>query len=164
MAIRGWVYVISNKAMPNLLKVGYSRKDPQLRAKELDHTGSPHPYIVEYDVLVIDPYIVEQRVHTELGFRAEGKEWFRCSVPEAIICIRNITGNDAMLENIRDSPSYSSGAIIEDGGTAQAECSSDPEGPATSYSVPKDPSTRKARFNNARALLRQELKERKNNL
>jgi hypothetical protein len=35
MAIRGWVYVIFNEAMPDLVKVGYSTKDPNLRAEEL---------------------------------------------------------------------------------------------------------------------------------
>ena len=28
MVIRGWVYVIVNRAMPNLVKIGYSTKDP----------------------------------------------------------------------------------------------------------------------------------------
>jgi T5orf172 domain len=49
MNIRGWVYIISNPAMPGLLKVGFSRKDPQLRALEHDTTGCPQPYSVKYD-------------------------------------------------------------------------------------------------------------------
>jgi hypothetical protein len=40
--MRGWIYVISNNSMPGLVKVGYSMKDPEERAKELDHTGTPH--------------------------------------------------------------------------------------------------------------------------
>ena len=43
--MKGWVYVISNQAMPDLVKVGFSTKDPTLRASELNHTGSPHPYV-----------------------------------------------------------------------------------------------------------------------
>jgi len=38
--MKGWVYVISNKAMSGLVKVGYSTKDPELRAAELSHTAS----------------------------------------------------------------------------------------------------------------------------
>ncbi|KFC76184.1 GIY-YIG nuclease family protein [Massilia sp. LC238] len=45
--MKGWVYVITNKAIPDLVKVGYSRKDPELRAAELNNTGAPHPYMVE---------------------------------------------------------------------------------------------------------------------
>ena len=65
--MNGWVYVISNKAMLGLVKVGYTTKDPELRADELNHTGSPYPYIVEYEVLIEDPYQVEQRVHRRLA-------------------------------------------------------------------------------------------------
>lgn len=88
MSVRGWVYVITNKAMPDLVKVGYSTKDPMLRAKELDGTGIPHAFEVVYDALVLGPREVEQKAHKVLvGFR-EGKEWFRCSVDVAVRAIR----------------------------------------------------------------------------
>ncbi len=45
--VRGWVYVITNAAMPGLVKVGYSLKDPSLRARGLGNTGAPHQYEVE---------------------------------------------------------------------------------------------------------------------
>lgn len=48
--VKGWVSVILNLLMPGLVKVGYSRRDPELRAKELHHPGSPHPYIVDYEM------------------------------------------------------------------------------------------------------------------
>lgn len=47
--MRGWVYIITNKSMPGLVKIGYTMKDPELRAAELYNTGSPHPYKVDYD-------------------------------------------------------------------------------------------------------------------
>ena len=62
MIVRGWDYIITNKSMPELLKVGFSTKDPLLRAKELSNTGSPQQYIVEYDALVLNPRGVEQLV------------------------------------------------------------------------------------------------------
>ncbi|WP_295427803.1 GIY-YIG nuclease family protein [uncultured Thiodictyon sp.] len=33
--MKGFVYVMSNKAMPGLVKIGYSTKHPELRAEEL---------------------------------------------------------------------------------------------------------------------------------
>ena len=103
MALRGWVYVMSNKAMPNLIKVGFSTKDPELRANELGkgNTGVPHPYNVIYDVLVQDPYQIEQQVHSKLSDKNEAKEWFRCSAIEAIKAIREVAGAGLILENIR---------------------------------------------------------------
>lgn len=71
--MKGWVYIITNKAMPKVLKVGYSTKDPELRANELHTTGVPHRYVVEYDALVEQPYKVEQRTHALLAFFNEKK-------------------------------------------------------------------------------------------
>jgi hypothetical protein len=64
--MRGWVYVITNKAMPDLLKVGFTLKDPNLRARELGSTGLPHPYVVDFEVLVMHPRKIEEKVHAEL--------------------------------------------------------------------------------------------------
>lgn len=88
MSIRGWVYVITNKAMPGLVKVGYSTKDPQLRAAELGGTGSPYPYEVEFDILVYEPREVEKCVHRALAEFREGKEWFRLTPHAAAVEIR----------------------------------------------------------------------------
>ena len=59
--MKGWVYVLSNKGKPGLVKVGYSSKDPDARAAELNSTADPHPHIVDYEVLVDDPYRHEQQ-------------------------------------------------------------------------------------------------------
>lgn len=67
MSIRGWVYVLSNKAMPGLVKVGYSTKDPVLRIDELSGTGLPYAFELEYDALVGEPRDVEQKVHKRLA-------------------------------------------------------------------------------------------------
>jgi len=88
MKTRGWVYIIVNQAMKNLIKIGYSNKDPLLRAIELESTGTPHKYQVVYDALVREPYIVEQIVHSKLKEFNESKEWFNCSIRVAIESIR----------------------------------------------------------------------------
>lgn len=65
--MKGWVYVISNKSMPELVKVGYSTKDPDLRAMELNNTGAPHPYTVNYELLIENPREIEQTVGFSLN-------------------------------------------------------------------------------------------------
>ena len=84
--------------MPELVKVGFSTKDPELRATELAHTGAPHPYVVEFDILVENPHEIEQRAHAELSKFHERKEWFRCSVDQAISAIQTVAGNSVLLE------------------------------------------------------------------
>lgn len=99
--MKGWVYVITNKGMPGLVKVGYSTKDPELRAAELNHTGSPHPYLVEYELLIDAPYQIEQKAHRLLAPKREAKEWFRCSPEEAVAAIKQIAGNGAITETYK---------------------------------------------------------------
>lgn len=71
--MKGWVYIISNKAMQGLVKVGFSTKDPELRAAELNHTGSPYSYVVEYEMLVEEPRQIEQQTHRLLFAKREPK-------------------------------------------------------------------------------------------
>lgn len=98
---KGFVYIISNKAMPGLFKVGYTLKDPALRAQELDSTGVPHPYLVEFEILVDDPYTLEQNVHSYLKEYNENKEWFRCNFDECVIAIHKCYRGKIYYEKIQ---------------------------------------------------------------
>jgi T5orf172 domain len=86
--MKGWIYIISNRSMVGLVKIGWSSKDPSMRAKELNNTGCPHSYQVEYEALLENPYNVEQAIHKHFKDIREGKEWFRCKVDEAVLAIR----------------------------------------------------------------------------
>jgi len=98
--MKGWIYVIPNRAMPGLVKIGYSIQDPVVRAEELDHTGSPHPYVVEYEMLTERPHQVEQEIHQALSTCCEGKEWFSCTLEESIVAIRKVAGRRAITETL----------------------------------------------------------------
>lgn len=99
--MKGWVYVISNQAMPGVVKVGYSTKDPELRASELNNTGAPHPYVVEYEALVEEPRDIEQRVHRRLSDHREGREWFRCSPEFAVSVIQTVIAGGTITESFK---------------------------------------------------------------
>jgi len=90
--LKGWVYVISNLAMPGLLKIGFSMKDPEGRAKELDSAGMPHPYVVEYAILVENPELAERESHMLLQKYLERKEWFRCEIELASAAVFKSAG------------------------------------------------------------------------
>ena len=98
--MRGWIYVFSEPAMPELVKVGFSMSDPAERARELFTTGVPQPYFVEYDALVLNPQPLESRAHRELDrFReTQSREWFRCSAGKAITTVRTLGVNEILLE------------------------------------------------------------------
>lgn len=96
--MKGYVYIISNKAMPGIFKIGFTLKDPALRAKELDSPGVPYPFIVEYEILVDEPYALEQHVHKALRSQREGKEWFRCDFSQAVQTIHSCYQGKVYLE------------------------------------------------------------------
>ncbi len=96
----GWVYILTNEAMPGLVKVGYTMKDPAIRAEELYKdsktgavTGVPMPFVVVYKALVVNPYQVEQAVHKELESKRinNNREFFKCELSETIAAIQQVT-------------------------------------------------------------------------
>lgn len=102
--MRGWVYVMTCRAMPELVKVGATTKDPFARAKELRGTSNPHRFEVEYDVLVQDPFLLERATHERLVYCREAGdgqaiEFFRCAVEEAVTAIRSLTRGGHISES-----------------------------------------------------------------
>lgn len=92
-----------------LLKVGYSLKDPAIRAKELENTGTPTKYIVRYEALVFAPRAVEQQVHRNLAEFNVGKEWFNCSLGDVVEEIYGVVDDPdgILIENFFDPPKSS---------------------------------------------------------
>jgi len=89
--MKGFVYVISNPSLPGLVKIGYSMKDPHLRAgNDFDPAGLPDDYVVEYHALVDDPREVEQQVHARLKDQRHKKEWFKVSAQIAVVNIESV--------------------------------------------------------------------------
>lgn len=99
--MKGWIYIITNKSMPNLVKVGYSTEDPEIKANALYSAAVPYPYVVEYDALVNEPSEIEQKTHEILEDYLENNEWFRCDVIKAVVAIREAAGDAIINESIK---------------------------------------------------------------
>lgn len=89
----GFIYVLANSAMPDMVKVGKTNRNPKERAGELSAaTGLPMPFIVVYEQLFSDCTEAEQFIHTYLankGFRiTNNREFFKAPVNEVIRAIR----------------------------------------------------------------------------
>ena len=88
----GRVYVLSNPAMPGLLKIGYTMNTVEGRVKELSiATGVPTKFNIEYQVECRDPAGLEAYAHTFFqNKRYNGnREFFSISVNDAINVLRN---------------------------------------------------------------------------
>jgi hypothetical protein len=81
----GYVYIISNPSLPDdLIKIGFTQRDPSERLKELDQAGLPTEYIEHYRIFTKDARQLEVRLHKHFAaqrFR-EDKEFFKVSPHE----------------------------------------------------------------------------------
>ena len=97
----GFVFVISNPAFPNLLKIGKSDRDPCVYIKrELETDGVPEPFLVEYYAFVVDHHEIEKQVHDYLKNikKNSNKGFFNCTVLEAINTIKKFASQTTKYE------------------------------------------------------------------
>lgn len=108
----GSIYVLSNAAMPGLLKIGFTQhSDTQTRVLQLSkQTAAPLPFILEFEYLVENPGQYEKLIHARLSHCrvAPDKEFFRVDLDSAEKIIRKIaTGTEELdvqkdLQNLVD--------------------------------------------------------------
>ncbi|MBE9159427.1 GIY-YIG nuclease family protein [Nodosilinea sp. LEGE 06152] len=104
-----FVYVLTNKSMPGLVKIGFSSWLPEDRAKSLYTTGVPEPFEVAYYTTTSWPKAVESKVHQLLNdYRVNpGREFFRVTVAQAINTVRYALVDAASINSWKDSGFYS---------------------------------------------------------
>jgi ribosomal protein S27E len=92
-----YLYLASNQSMPGLVKIGRTTTSPVQRMSELHSTGVPTPFELEFVAVVPNCTYAEQRAHSALrAYRvSRGREFFRCSVEEAV---RSIIGAIGQFE------------------------------------------------------------------
>jgi hypothetical protein len=104
----GWIYVLENGRMPNVLKIGFTKNSVQERVAELSSaTGVPVPFVCLFLCRVRNPAAVERSVHQKLASRNAGKEFFRISLNDAIIAIEDAAASQqAQLSEKWRHPQY----------------------------------------------------------
>lgn len=88
-----WVYVLSNPSMPGLLKVGYTKQFPDLRAYQLSTaTGVATPFRVEYSFKCHEGEFLETEIHRYLdSYRvSNNREFFNIELNEVIKIIEEL--------------------------------------------------------------------------
>ena len=90
------VYILTNEAMPGIIKIGWTDSAVEQRMKELDKTGTPLPFTCFYAKRVDDPRFVESKLHEAFDeFRIrENREFFRMSADQAKAALEIASGED----------------------------------------------------------------------
>lgn len=117
----GLVYLLSNPAMPGLVKIGMTeRKGVKSRMRELFSTGVPVPFECNYAGKVSNPKKVESALHQAFGpYRINPKrEFFEIEPDQAIVLLKLICTEDITPQFIKVIDSEDS--VSKDAGTRLA--------------------------------------------
>ncbi|MFB2685316.1 GIY-YIG nuclease family protein [Shewanella mangrovisoli] len=88
----GYVYILTNASMPDLIKIGKTARDSRERAKELSKTSVPTPFKVAFELFSFDYDVLEKNIHSELSdFRVNpNREFFRYPLDKAIALLQKL--------------------------------------------------------------------------
>ncbi len=123
----GQIYILSNRAKPDHLKIGKTTIQPVIRATQINSaTGVYDPFGLRWAVRVWDVADAERLIHRELReFRmTEKREFFHLNFHDAKRCIWSlldrmdlILREEGIIERIRITKSFDiSGSVIRDDG------------------------------------------------
>jgi hypothetical protein len=111
MADKGIVYIVTNRAMPGILKIGITKDNMKSRLNSLSNTSVPYSFDCEYACEIDDYEAVEKILHTTFqDFRVNpNREFFNVDKSRVIpllehFCIRDITDeiNTEINENFEE--------------------------------------------------------------
>lgn len=90
----GYVYILSNPSMPGLVKIGRTDRTPQDRLRELNTTGVPTPFALEFAGIAQDSVRSEAEIHRTLSERgvrtSANREFFVLPVADAVDLVREV--------------------------------------------------------------------------
>jgi hypothetical protein len=106
----GYIYILSNKAMPGIFKIGRSIKGGQARAKEIYRqggTGVPAPFKLEFEVFSNYHSAHEKIIHEKLAdFRINrAREFFEINICRAVECVLGAVVENEFGLHVGDSGS-----------------------------------------------------------
>ena len=95
-----YVYCMTNKSFnSDLVKIGWTKNDPNKRAQQLYTTGVPSPFTIEFVIKTQDGRALETRIHSYLSHCRvnNSREFFNINVQD----LRNIL-NEKMKLTLND--------------------------------------------------------------
>ena len=97
-----FIYVLSNEAMPNLVKIGITT-DINERMRQLYSTGVPLPFTCEFAGVVDKARDVEKALHFAFGQNRlhDRREFFEIEPSQAIVLLRLICEEEVNPDAIK---------------------------------------------------------------
>ena len=115
--MEGSVYVLTNPAMPNMVKIGKTTRNVELRLADLYSTGVPLPFECEYAAKVRDVDKTEKAFHTAFEpSRVNPKREFFNINPEQAIAVLSLMAIEDVTPSVQEKAK-----TIDKEATASAE-------------------------------------------
>ena len=89
----GYIYVLSNKAYPNIYKIGSTYNNVDARAEELTGTGHLMPFKVEAQIKIRSAEYYEKKIHSILSsYRVkQNREFFEIDLDKIKSCLNDLS-------------------------------------------------------------------------
>ena len=89
----GYIYVLSNKAYPNIYKIGSTYNNVDARAEELTGTGHLMPFKVESQIKIKSAEYYEKKIHSILSsYRVkQNREFFELDLDKIKSCLNDLS-------------------------------------------------------------------------
>ena len=101
--MEGSVYVLTNPAMPNMVKIGKTTRNVELRLADLYSTGVPLPFECEYAAKVKDVDKTEKAFHTAFEpSRVNPKREFFNINPEQAIAVLSLMAIEDVTPSVQE--------------------------------------------------------------
>nr|WP_283247404.1 GIY-YIG nuclease family protein [Lederbergia citrea] len=124
--MEGYIYVLTNESMPNLLKIGKTTRDTFTRITELSNsTGVPTPFVLAFQQYFKDCHTAESVIHKTLELKGErlnnNREFFNSSLESVIQLILELKfkENDNLVDRTTNGLTEYKGKELLSQGIAQ---------------------------------------------
>ena len=118
--MKGIVYILTNDAMPDYIKIGMTTNDVQQRMRELDNTSIPLPFRAHFAMEFSDYKQIESLLHTAFDhFRArKNREFFEMQPEQAVQMLSQLAPMlDGKEIRLSDDAIDAEGQVVENKST-----------------------------------------------
>ena len=95
------VYILTNEAMPEYIKIGFTHGNVEDRIRQLDRTGVPLPFEIYYAAKVNDAEKEERWIHSVFADRRarDNREFFKMNPEYATLALKRVEIEEVRVES-----------------------------------------------------------------
>jgi len=95
------IYILTNEAMPEYVKIGFTHGNVEDRIRQLDRTGVPLPFEIYYAGIVENAEKDEKWLHSIFGDRRarDNREFFKMNPEYAVLALKRVIIEEVLMDS-----------------------------------------------------------------